>query len=289
MPRPVLLLVNAEKPDARAAAVEVRALIERHGRLVASLDATNAPLPPEAREARLVVVIGGDGTFLSQRRRCAGLDAALLGVNAGRLGFMTEFDSASVRAQAPALFGDAPLSVQEFPLLRAAVYPSGSTSSRFEGSALNEAVITAGPPYGMIQLSLSIDGHDGPTVSGDGLIVSTPAGSTAYNLSAGGPIIQPGAGAVVITPIAPHTLSFRPIVVAQTSRIEVLAIRVNEAGPADGTTLLLDGQDRLLLRTGDRVALSAGGSARVVRNAQSDYWSRLTGKLGWAARPRMRE
>lgn len=289
MPRAVLLLVNRDKAEARAVAGRVRALIEKHGTLVAELDADNSALPGAATKAELIVVLGGDGTLLSQRRRCASLRAPLLGVNAGRLGFMTDFDMPSLTAQAGTLFGDGPLPEQEFPLIHAELFGPAQASARFGGSALNEVVITAGPPYSMIQLSISVDGFAGPIVSGDGVIVSTPVGSTAYNLSAGGPILAPGAAARVITPIAPHTLSFRPIVVSGASRIEIVAQKVNQAGPGHGTTMLLDGQEHTHLKTGDRIVLTTGPNVRVVRNTQSDYWSRLTGKLGWAARPVMRE
>lgn len=298
MPRSVLLLVNRDKPEAAQAAGEVRALIERHGRVVAEQDGGSSEPVRDAKGADLIVVLGGDGTLLSQARRCADLNLPLLGVNVGRLGFLAEFDLASLREQAAAVLGGPGLATHEVRMLRAEVFEGGAKQSRFSDTALNEAVVTAGPPYRMISLALSIDGAPGPTVSGDGLIVSTPTGSTAYNVSAGGPIVAPGTDAMVITPIAAHSLAFRPIVVPGSSRVEFTMLRVNEGrGPADrrqgagrGTTLVLDGQVTTPLGEGERVSVTLDGRrVRFVRNPRGSYWATLIDKLVWAAPPRMRK
>jgi NAD+ kinase len=268
----------------------VRELIQKHGRLVAELAADNTPLPGAAREAELVVVFGGDGTLISQARRCALPGAAMLGVNLGRLGFLAEFDMAALREQAPAIFGEGQLAIAEFPLIAVRV-TGGRGEARFEGMALNEAVVTAGPPYRMITMAMSIDGQAGPTVSGDGFIVSTPLGSTAYNLSAGGPILAPLTDALAITPIAAHSLSVRPVVVPGNSRVELSAVRVNREGGApgsNGTTLVLDGQVQVPISDGDRISIvRADRTVRFVQNPRSDYWSRLIGKLNWSMAPKL--
>jgi NAD+ kinase len=290
MPRSALLLVNPQKPAAATAAAEVRALIERFGRLIAELPADNAPLPPQAREAELIVVFGGDGTLLSQSRRCALPGAAMLGVNMGRLGFLAEFDMPALRDQAPGIFGDGRLAIAEFPLIAVQVV-GGNGQVRFEGMALNEAVVTAGPPYRMITLGLSIDGLSGPTMSGDGVIVSSPLGSTAYNLSAGGPILAPSVDGLAITPIAAHSLSVRPVVVGGASRIQLTAVKVNQSDGspgAHGTTLVLDGQVQTPIMAGDRIQMARHPrTVRFVQNPASDYWSRLIGKLNWSVLPRL--
>ncbi len=288
MPRAALLAYRHDDAESARAATLVRPLVERFGRLVGVVDANDHSASFESRGADLLIVLGGDGTLLAMARRTVGLDVPLLGVNLGRLGFMAEFDLASLTTHAASLLGDAPLSLHELALLHAAVHaPDGST--RFEGPALNECAITAGPPYRMIELALSIDGVPGPIVSGDGLIVSTPTGSTAYNVSAGGPIVAPGVGAFAITPIAAHTLSFRPIVVPDTARVEIAALRVNRDEQGNGTTLVLDGQVQTSLAAGERVSLSRNGrGVRFVRNPEGSFWATVIEKLHWAAQPRMR-
>jgi NAD+ kinase len=293
VPRSVLLLVNRGKPDAAAAAAEVRSLIERHGRLAAELD-TTSPTAPDPHGAGLLVVLGGDGTLLSQTRRCADLGLPLLGVNFGKLGFLAEFDLASLREQASYLFSDSALPTRRVHMVRAEVSAAGAASPRFADVALNECVVTAGPPYRMISLSIRINQEQGPTVSGDGIIVSTATGSTAYNVSAGGPILSPDVDAMVITPIAAHSLSFRPIVVGAASRIELDMHRVNRGsgagGDGVGTTLVLDGQVTTPLADGDRVVITRDSRPILyVRNPLGGYWHTLTDKMQWAAPPRLRE
>lgn len=296
MGRQVLLLTNRDRPDAAAAADEVRALIARHGRLVAEADAGLSAKPlPDARGADLTVVLGGDGTLLSEARRYAELGQPMLGVNFGKLGFLAEFDLDSLRRQAGSVFGGEPLLTREQSLIRTEVVPTADipASGRVDaamlpGEALNECVITAGPPYRLVSIRLSIDGHPGPTLGGDGLIVSTPTGSTAYNLSAGGPILAPDVNAFAITPIAAHSLAFRPIVVPSSSRIELTLLRGNADGD-QGTTLVMDGQIQARLYRGDRVLLSCSDRrVRFVRNPEGNYWSTLISKLNWAATPRLR-
>ncbi len=293
MARSVLLLVNVDKPDAQAAVAEVRQLISKYARVIGELPAkVGEPLADGAQHADLIVVLGGDGTLLSQARRCAGLHIPLLGVNFGKLGFLAEFDMESLRDQAAFLFGDAELPERTVGLLKADIIPPGQSTPRFSGSALNECVITAGPPFRTISLSMRINNEDGPTVSGDGLIVSTPTGSTAYNVAAGGPIVAPDVAALVITPIAAHSLSFRPIAVSVESRIELTMLRVNRGGTfaSAGTMLVLDGQVGAPLSEGDRVVVSLDSRpVRFVRNPKGGYWNTLTEKMRWAEAPRTRE
>ena len=291
MGRSVLILVNHDKPDAVAALAEVRSLVGKHGRVVGEDEAAVGGRAPEARGADLLVVLGGDGTLLSQARRWADTDLPLLGVNFGKLGFLAEYDMAALRRQAAMVFGGgegAALPERRLRMLRAEVFALGASEPRFAGSALNECVITAGPPFRMITLALKFGGEDGPTVSGDGLIVSTPTGSTAYNVSAGGPIVDPDADVFVITPIAAHSLSFRPTVLPASARVEIAMLRVNHGGGKDchGTTLVLDGQLTTPLSDGERVVVSGDGrSVRFIRNPAGNYWRTLIDKMNWAARP----
>ncbi|MBK7405648.1 MAG: 1-deoxy-D-xylulose-5-phosphate synthase [Phycisphaerales bacterium] len=288
MGRGVALVYNPDGEEAREAAGRVRALVERHGRLV-SEEHSRATVPlTKPDEVDLVVVLGGDGTLLAQARRFVDAEVPLLGVNLGRLGFMAEFDLASLERMAPVIFGDGAIETHSLGLLRAEVVGRNG-SPRFRGLALNEAAINAGFPFRMIEVAIRFDGETGPVVSGDGVLVSTPTGSTAYNVSAGGPIVSPGVDALTITPIAAHTLSFRPIVLPANTSIEIETRRVNENHPVGGTTLVLDGQVQEPLTLGDSVRIrGAEHHVRFVRNPDTSFWETVAEKLQWATRPRLR-
>ncbi|MDG2030284.1 MAG: NAD(+)/NADH kinase [Phycisphaerales bacterium] len=258
---------------------EVRDIVSRHGHLIAEL----GPEDPLPEGTDRLVVIGGDGTLIGAIRRTLGSGVPVLGVNAGRLGVLAEFDVESLRSNAAEVFGDSPL-VREHLVLHVAVHDEDG-EARFESVAVNECVITAGPPFRMIELQLGIDGSDGPNLNGDGVIISTPIGSTAYNVSAGGPIVQPSVEAIAITPVAPHSLAFRPIVADASTRIDVT---VNQANP--GTTLVLDGQVNHQLRVGERIHVHrADQRARLIGNPGSPYWNTLIHKMRWAAPPTYRD
>lgn len=298
MGRDVLLFVNPSKPDAVAALPDARAMIERHGRLVAELDAGGPFELPDER-CDLAVVLGGDGTLLSVARGCAHIGCPVLGVNMGSVGFMADFDLKTLGDQAESIFGGGELHTQSAPVIRATIHGADG-GVRATEIAVNEVVVTAGPPYKMIAIQMDIDGRPGPRVVGDGLIVSTPTGSTAYNVSAGGPIVSPGVGAYVVTPIAAHSLSFRPIVVPFETPLSLVLERTNEVDmngdgsasiPAEshGTTLMFDGQVNHRLARGDRIEITQNPEPmRLVLSGQTSYWQTLMEKMRWAARPQPR-
>ena len=292
MPRRVLLMVNREKPRVRAALDEVRAIITQHGELAAELDANDGPVD-DARDADIVIVLGGDGTFLAQVRRCAELGLPMMGVNFGNLGFLAEFDLESLRAQAQSLLGDGSITTTDRLLIACEVYRGKRKGPVFAGHALNDWVITAGAPFRIIEIRLFFDGNEGPLLRGDGLIVSSPTGSTGYSVSAGGPIVGPGVEAMAVTPIAAHSLGFRPLVVPTSTELELVLDRANAgAGSIDGpqtsvgTTLVQDGQVLVPLETGDRLRMSRHArSVHLVRNPQGSYWRTLMRKMHWATPP----
>ncbi len=313
--RSVLLIVNHDKPEAVAALDDVRALINAHARLVGELDANHAPVeekvPTGAASADLVMVLGGDGTLLSQARRCMDLDLPMLGVNFGKLGFLAEFDFESLKEQAEELFAREELPTQSRPMLEVRIERAGARAAEWvhAGYALNEAVVTAGPPFRMISLALGFDGDPGPSIAGDGMIVATPLGSTAYNVSAGGPILAPDTDAMVITPIAAHSLSFRPVVVPGSAEVRLIMERTNSTpplpgdvvgaeekggggggSPNDGTALVLDGQPVTRLYEGDTVFVRRHSRpVRFVRNPRGSYWATLIDKMRWAIPPALRK
>jgi len=308
MPRSVLMLINRSKPQVAEALPTIRALVNRHGVLAGELDASSTPLSTLDLPAKpdLIMVLGGDGTLLSQARRCVHLGIPLIGVNLGKVGFMSEFDPEALARQAPTLLGGGPLTLADRTMIRTEVHrPSGDINGNeqhpiFVGLALNDCVITSGPPYRMIEIGLRLGGVEGPILHGDGVVVSTPIGSTGYSVSAGGPIVSPDLDSLAITPIAAHSLSFRPIVVSSRTPIELTVHKSNpvrnaglwEGGggtvtpdqPAPmGTTMVLDGQVLRPVTEGERVILRGHDRPiRLVRNPESNYWGTLVKKLHWA-------
>lgn len=311
MPRSVLLIVNRRKPKVAAALEHVRSVLREHGRIAAEIDAEGQTLT-DAHGADLVMVLGGDGTLLAQARRCVDLGLPLIGVNLGNLGFLAEFDLDTLVRHASHLLGDEPLDVRERMLIRAEIFqedgPGRGVRPDATGLALNDCVVSAGPPFRMIEIGLRIGGEDGPSIKGDGVIVSTAVGSTGYSVSAGGPIVSPDIQAMCITPIAAHSLSFRPIVLSGDAEIELIVYRANalieeSQAPAPefeslidgrqeiirsamGTTLVLDGQVLFPLRGRERIILRRHDRAiRIVRNPDTSYWRTLVRKMHWATPP----
>ncbi len=291
MSRSVLLLVNRSKPNVLDTLDEVRSILTRHSDIVAELDTEDDAPIDDAKGAGLIMVLGGDGTLLSQARRTVHLGLPMVGVNFGHLGFLAEYDLDSLRTQADYLLDSDALECRNRLMLSVSVYSSDDSKARFSGVALNDCAITAGPPFRMIEMHLSLDGVSGPHIKGDGVIVSTPTGSTAYSVSAGGPIISPSVEAIAITPIAAHSLGFRPLVVAGKTQIALDMLRANSSidcvdEAVEGTTLVLDGQVMHSLRTGDKLRFSRHERPlRLVRNPKRSYWSTLMHKMLWAAQP----
>ncbi len=285
MRRRVLLLVNRDKPKVCAALPEVRELLAAHGEIAAELDADNASLPDEM-DADLVMVLGGDGTLLAQARRGVHLGLPMIGVNFGNLGFLAEFDLETLTQHAPRLLGDGELETRERTILDVEI-ETASGELRFAGQALNECVVTAGPPYRMICVDLAIDGEAGPSLHGDGVIVSTPTGSTGYSVSAGGPIVAPTVDALTITSIAAHTLTFRPVVLPSSVVVELRLKRTNPGtGGGPGTTLVLDGQVLEPLAEQETVRVRTHPRRlQLVRNPSGSYWRTLMEKMHWALPP----
>ncbi len=283
MSRRVLLIINREAPESGDAERRVAAVLGREA-VIAGVYSHNDPDLAGAPDADLAVVLGGDGTILGVAQQFASSGVPILGINLGRLGFLVEFDVAEFEARAAALFaGEVPM--RKALTLEVSVSRAGKAQAC--GLVLNEAVITAGRPFHMIRLTLHVDGVPGPELSGDGIIIATPTGSTAYNVAAGGPIVAPGVEAVVVTPIAAHSLAFRPIVEPASSVIEVHVLKANDEG--GGTTLVLDGKPAAPLRAGETVRVSRSATpALFVTNQASRYWTTLISKLKWGAPPTFR-
>lgn len=282
MPRPrVVLLADRSRPPVAELLEEMRAGIGRWAEVVGEFDTENTPLPDT--HADLAVAVGGDGTLLSQARRLVDRAIPLIGVNIGRLGFLAEFDWDGLRQHAAVVFGPDP-PVVEYMMLAATVYDADERAVH-SGLAINDCVITAGHPFRMIELQVTIDGDEGPKPAGDGMIVATPIGSTAYNVSAGGPIVDPRLDAMIVTPLAAHSLAFRPFVLCPECEVRIGAARCNE-----GTSLVLDGQVPMPLEAGQSVAIRRHSrKARFLVNPATSYWGILLEKMRWAAPPSYRD
>jgi len=276
-----LLIANREKPEAARTAEAIRATIARHAEVI-DRAADDAPLAGSVA-FDLAVVVGGDGTLISQTRRLVDRARPIVGINAGRLGFLAEFDADDLVRHAGLVFGPKPPLRERMLLSVEVVGRDGRT--REHGVAINDAVITAGAPHRMIEMSLSVDEDEqGVDVTGDGVILATPTGSTAYSASAGGPIVHPDVAGIAITPICAQSLAFRPVVVGAHETIAVAMRRVNE-----GTCVVLDGQVQLRLEAGDRVrARRHERTAHFVANPSNRYWDALRAKMRWAAPPSYR-
>jgi len=277
------------KPDAAQAQSVILRLVEWFGRrgMTVVLEKETAGLVPSASVAAarksdlpgqvdLLIVLGGDGTLLSMARAVGDLGVPILGVNLGGLGFLT---ATTLDEMLPALetLLTGGMEIEERMMLSAALRRAGQVVGEY--LALNDVVITKSAMSRIIDLSVSVGGRHAISYRADGLIISTPTGSTAYNLSAGGPILFPTMDAVVLTPIAPHTLSNRPIAVPGAQRIEV-ALLVEQ-----DVMLTMDGQVGVPLRERDVVEVQkAAARIRLVRFPQKDFFSVLRTKLKWGER-----
>ena len=236
------------------------------------------------RDEQLLVVLGGDGTLLGTAGRLAtgGYDVPIVAVNFGSLGFLTEVRVTEVYdAIAQALAGTAH---EERRLMLEAIVgrPDGT---QLRHVALNDVVITKGALSRMIDLVASADGQLIARFQADGLIVASPTGSTAYNLSAGGPIVHPGVDALVLTPIAPHTLTNRPVMLPASVAIEIVLAGDVPRSPREETYVTFDGQTGDAIGPGDTVSIHrAPYELRLLKPSSHGYFQVLRQKLRWAER-----
>ncbi len=235
----------------------------------------------------LAMVLGGDGTLLSMAREIAesGYDIPILAVNFGSLGFLTEITRPEIYQSIDAVLNDR--ATHDFRMmLCASTFPKASADSPRQPSsthvALNDVVFSRTALSRMIELSVTVGDQFVTSVKADGLIVATPTGSTAYNLAAGGPIVHPSMDALVLTPIAPHTLTNRPIVISAEREVHVQSTGSN-AG--DEVYVTIDGQTGFALQEGDAISIArADRRLRLVRATTRSYFEVLRQKLKWNER-----
>lgn len=227
-----------------------------------------------AQKPELVVVLGGDGTLLRAARTFAPTGIPILGVNLGYLGFLTEVRLGELYSTLES-WCEGCHALDERSMLQAELWRAGSALSRYE--ALNEAVIAKGDIARMGEFAVELDGKNVARFRADGVIVSTPTGSTAYTLAANGPILTPDVDAMVVTPICPHLLTLRPIVVRGDAQ---LAVRVEQL-PNQGL-LTVDGQQAVILQPGDEVRCCRSKyTVKLVRMREIGFFEALRSKLSW--------
>ena len=272
--RRVGVVAKRGSQDAQATAGELAAWLRARG-LEVSLDSGAQPAPALSPEAPcdLVVVLGGDGTLLAVARGLA-RGVPILGVNLGNLGFLTEIGRAELYPTLLQVLGGS-FRTESRALFDVERRGSGRPAEHFR--VLNDAVITKSAMSRIIELTIEVDGHLIARYRSDGLIISTPTGSTAYNLSAGGPIVNPLLPVAVLTPICPHALSLRPIVVPGGSHIEVTLETQREE-----VFLTLDGQEGSELRYHETVAVTQSASTvELVKVRDRSFYDNLREKLRW--------
>jgi len=244
------------------------------------------------KKCDFAVVFGGDGSIISAGRYLRQNNIPVIGVNLGKLGFLAEFSVEELEQYFDDIIsGNA--KIEKRMMLSCKVFGgSAECPEKFSSVAINDVFITAGPSHRTIELKVAVNGQPVAGFVGDGLIISTPTGSTAYNLSAGGPVLDSSMRAMVITPICPHSLSFRPIVIDANSKVEILRVQIDESRPRgrgrdEGTTISIDGQDSLELRGDDIVRVEReNNDFLLINNPLRTRWDTLAAKLGWAEKPK---
>jgi NAD+ kinase len=225
-----------------------------------------------SQDTDLVVVLGGDGTFLAAVRNLDGREIPMLGVNLGALGFLTEISLEELEGELDA-FRRGELQLERRLMLGGTVEPSGRTFT-----VLNDVVVNKGALARISELEVFVDGRYLASYRADGLIIATPTGSTAYSLSAGGPIVSPDLTSILIAPICPHGMTHRPIIIGGDSVVEIRLCEKNGE-----VYVTLDGQEGIELHEGDRVVVRRSPSDALMACSPSrDYFSVLRSKLNWA-------
>lgn len=273
----VFILGNPEKAGVSDAVTSIQETLAGRFEVVGTALSLDGQVAVEAG-ADQIVVLGGDGTLLAVCRSLGSGQIPLVGVNFGKFGFLAEFSIEEFKDQFAAILGPG-RHVSERMILAVSVTSGGGEC--FRSLAVNDCVVHAGSPFRIIQLAIRIDDVHLTNIAGDGLIVCSPVGSTAHNMSAGGPIMQPGVSGIALTPLCPHSLTHRPLVVESEARIEIEAIRTNP-----GTSVMVDGQLGCPMSTGDRVSIGRSEfNLQIVRNPQYPRWHRLVSKLRWGQPP----
>ncbi len=277
--RRVAILGSPDKPLARETLERTARWVQTHATVVHS-DITFDSRPALATRPDLLIVLGGDGTLIAAVHGLREQQLPIVGVNLGKLGYLADFTIDDLEREGEFLFsGQLPITRRA--MISVCVERNGTRTCH--SPAVNDCVILAGRPFHMIQMTVAVDGDEVASVRGDGLIVATPSGSTAHNLAAGGPILEPTGEALILTPICPQALTFRPVVMDARRRLVVTLVQANAE-----TTVVVDGRVLTDGRTGDHIVVTRyGADFLLVRNPRNSEWHALRRKLRWGEGPNM--
>jgi NAD+ kinase len=277
-PPRTIILADSSRPEMRAALDRLRPVIERYLPVVGVTLDFGAEL--SGIKADLAIVLGGDGSILRAAHQMGFHQLPVLGVNLGRLGFLAGLQPDQLEQALPDIAAGRHHLVEH---LMVECTTTRDDKPVYHSLVLNEAAVLAGPPFTMLDIQLYVDGELVTTYSCDGLIVSTPVGSTAHSLSAGGPILRNDMQAVVILPINPHTLTHRPVIESADRTIE---LAVPE--PLAGTSLVVDGRVLGTIEAADRIKIVRSKARfQMVEVRGHTYYRTLHDKLGWSGQIRM--
>jgi len=275
--RSVGIVVKPGHAEARATAAELSRWLEKRGIVLCGKPISADEITSGHKlslDADLIVVLGGDGTMISTARLVGDTNVLVLGINYGSLGYLTDF---RIEEMFPALESIAAGGYEIDKRVMLEVQHLRGQNKLAAGRVLNDVVINKAALARIIEIEVKLNGLFVNSFRADGLIVATPTGSTAYNLSAGGPIVYPSMNAVVLTPICPFTLTNRPIVVPDRAEIELTLDNENE-----GVGLSLDGQTGYPMKAGDRVVIRKSDiTFNLVQPANRNYFDVLRDKLKW--------
>ncbi len=279
----IAFMVNRGKPLAAKLVPELvrslraaghEALLSTGTAKLLGLGAGSCPAAGLARKADLVVACGGDGTMLRAARLVDNRDIPVMGVNLGGLGFLTEFSAEEAQAGIEDFCRGSHTEERRMAL--------ACRSGRKSGFALNDIAVNMGPANRAIELVASSGGVLVTRFIGDGVVVATPTGSTAYSLAAGGPVVYPTMNAILLTPLSPHALASRPMILPGDAKVELELSKRSESA-----VLNLDGQERWIVRPGKPIRISrAGFTIRLVTPKGKTYFQILRDKLKWTGSQR---
>jgi len=269
----VYLIGNARKPGAAETFHRLSDWLQTKG-VLGGADLDGRPELINDAKPDFIIALGGDGTILSVGQAMAHRQVPIIGVNLGKLGYLADFSVEELEHYLDRILSDPSLVSMRMMLDVRVIDPAGEAWS---GIALNDCVIRVGQPFRTISLAVHFNNQPVTTIVGDGLIIATPTGSTAHNMSCGGPIVEPDISAILMTPKCPHSLSHRPVVVGSDAQVSVTIDKTSE-----GAAVVLDGQSVHTVTGGTEICLSKSKEMfQLVRHPHRESWDTLTMKLKW--------